>query len=52
MKPAEQIALWADKLRDVSAIIDDEGRILLIQRADNGLWAISDTRSIPRVARR
>ncbi len=97
MKPAEQIALWADKLRDVSAmglmfvksihdetayravqtialemmalasgesleaieplrttifsnptplvsgdaaIIDDEGRILLIQRADNGLWAM------------
>ncbi len=97
MTPAEQIALWADKLRDVSAlglqfagniydkehyqtvqdmalammalatgetvaqleplrapifsrptplatgdaaIIDDDGRILLIQRADNGLWAM------------
>jgi ADP-ribose pyrophosphatase YjhB (NUDIX family) len=97
MEPAEQIALWADKLRDVSAmglmfaksvhdetayravqtialemlalatgesweqieplratifskptpvvggdaaIIDDGGRILLIQRADNGLWAM------------
>ena len=94
---AEQIALWADKLRDLSAlglrfaenvydqeryraaqdiamamlavatnesladleplrapifsrptpfvggdgaVIDDEGRILLIQRADNALWAI------------
>jgi len=23
-----------------AAIIDDEGRILLIQRADNGLWAM------------
>ena len=97
MNPAEQIALWADKLRDVSAmglmfvksvydetayravqtvalemmamasseplgqieplrttifanptplscgdaaIIDDAGRILLIQRADNGMWAM------------
>jgi 8-oxo-dGTP pyrophosphatase MutT (NUDIX family) len=97
MTPAEQIALWADKLRDVSAmgllfsknvhdelafravqtiamemlafavgepweqieplrasvfssptpfaggdaaIIDDAGRILLIQRADNGKWAM------------
>jgi ADP-ribose pyrophosphatase YjhB (NUDIX family) len=97
MNPAEQIALWADKLRDVSAmglmfvksvydetayravqtialemmamassepleqieplrttifanptplscgdaaIIDDTGRILLIQRADSGLWAM------------
>ncbi len=97
MQPAEQIAFWADKLRDVSAmglmfaksihdetayrtvqtvalemlalatgesleqieplratifskptpvtggdaaIIDDAGRILLIQRADNGLWAM------------
>jgi ADP-ribose pyrophosphatase YjhB (NUDIX family) len=97
MEPAEQIAIWADKLRDVSAmglmfaksihdetayrtvqtialemlamaagepmeaieplratifskptpvsggdaaIIDDEGRILLIQRADNGMWAM------------
>ncbi|CAG0931004.1 ADP-ribose pyrophosphatase [Thermoflexales bacterium] len=97
MKPAEQIALWADKLRDVSAmglmfvksvydetayravqtialemlalasgesleaieplrttifsnptplscgdaaIIADDGRILLVQRADNGLWAM------------
>lgn len=97
MQPAEQIAFWADKLRDVSAmglmftksvydetayrtvqtialemlalasgesletieplrttifsnptplccgdaaIIDDEGRILLVQRADNGLWAM------------
>ena len=97
MKPAEQIAVWADKLRDVSAmglmfaksihdetayrtvqtialemlalatgeaweqieplratifskptpvsggdaaIIDDQGRILLVQRADNGLWAM------------
>jgi ADP-ribose pyrophosphatase YjhB (NUDIX family) len=97
MNPAEQIALWADKLRDVSAmglyfaknihdetafravqtvalemlalatgeaweqieplratvfanptplavgdaaIIDNEGRILLIRRADNGLWAM------------
>jgi ADP-ribose pyrophosphatase YjhB (NUDIX family) len=97
MKPSEQIAFWADKLRDVSAmglmfaknihdetafrtvqtvalemlalatgesleqieplratifanptpvaggdaaIIDDDGRILLVQRADNGLWAM------------
>ncbi len=97
MTPAEQIALWADKLRDISAmgllftknvhdelafravqtiamemlaratgepweqieplraavfsrptpfavgdaaVIDDEGRILLIQRADNGKWAM------------
>jgi ADP-ribose pyrophosphatase YjhB (NUDIX family) len=97
MTPAEQIALWADKLRDVSAlglhfaqniydkehyqtvqdiamamlalatgesvaaleplrapiftrptplcvgdaaVIDDAGRILLIQRADNKLWAM------------
>jgi ADP-ribose pyrophosphatase YjhB (NUDIX family) len=97
MEPAEQIALWADKLRDVAAmglmftksvhdetayrtvqtialemlalasgkpleqieplratifsnptplscgdaaIIDDEGRILLVQRADNEMWAM------------
>ena len=97
MTPAEQIALWADRLRDISAmgllfsknvhdegafravqtiamemlalatgepleqieplrapvlsrptplvggdaaVIDDEGRILLIQRADNGKWAM------------
>lgn len=97
MTPAEQIALWADKLRDISAlglhfarniydkqhyqevqnlaiamlalatgeqldqieplrapifarptplttgcaaIIDDDGRILLIQRADNKMWAM------------
>ena len=97
MKPAEQIALWADKLRDISAmglhfskskhdethyrevqtvameilalatgesleqmeplrapvfsrptpmvggdgaVIDDKGRILLIQREDNGKWAM------------
>ena len=97
MTPAEQIALWADKLRDISAmglhfaknvhdqeafqavqtiamamlalatdesleqmeplrasvfsrptpiatgdaaVIDDEGRILLIKRADNGQWAM------------
>ena len=97
MEPAEQIAFWADKLRDVSAmglmftksiydetayrtvqtialemlamaageaveaieplrttifanptplscgdaaIIDDDGRILLVQRADNGMWAM------------
>ena len=97
MTPAEQIALWADKLRDISAmgllfsenihdqaafrevqtvamamlalatgesleqmeslrapvfsrptplvggdaaVIDDKGRILLIQRADNGKWAM------------
>ena len=97
MKPAEQIALWADKLRDMSAlglyfadnpydqeryralqdmamamsalatgesleqmeplrapvfsrptplavgdaaVIDQEGRILLIRRADNGKWAL------------
>jgi len=97
VKPAEQIALWADKLRDVSAmglhfadnphdreayqtvqniamemlalatdgsleqleplrapifsrptplavgdaaVIDDAGRILLVQRADNGKWAM------------
>lgn len=97
MNPAEQIALWADKLRDISAmgllfsknvhdkeafravqtiamemlalatgesleqmeslrasvfsrptpisagdaaVIDDRGRILLVQRADNGKWAM------------
>lgn len=97
MKPTEQIALWADKLRDISAlglhfadnpydrehyqtvqnismamlamatgeplgqleplrapvfsrptpfavgdaaVIDDEGRILLIRRADNQMWAM------------
>jgi hypothetical protein len=97
MTPAQQIALWADQLRDLSAlglhfaddkynqdryliiqniamamlalatnesmaemeplrapifsrpspisvgdaaVIDDVGRILLIQRADNGLWAM------------
>ena len=97
MKPAEQIALWADRLRDISAmglcfakgphdqiayrevqsismemlalstgeplerieplrgtlfsrptplatgegaVIDEEGRILLIRRADNGKWAM------------
>ena len=97
MTPAEQIALWADKLRDISAmgllfsknihdeaafravqtiamemlalatgesleqieplrapvfsrptpavagdaaVIDDKGQILLIQRADNGKWAM------------
>jgi 8-oxo-dGTP pyrophosphatase MutT (NUDIX family) len=97
LKTAEQIALWADKLRDLSAeglryaqnsydqeryravqdvalamlalasdrdiesleplrgtiftqftpliggdaaVIDDDGRILLIQRSDNGLWAM------------
>jgi ADP-ribose pyrophosphatase YjhB (NUDIX family) len=97
MTPAEQIALWADKLRDISAmglhfsknihdelafravqtialemltlatgepweqiqplratvfshptplaggdaaVIDDKGRILLVQRADNGKWAM------------
>ena len=97
MNPAEQIALWADKLRDVSAmgllfsesfhdreafravqtvamemlaqatgqsweqieplratvfsrptpaatgdaaVIDEQGRILLVRRADNGMWAM------------